>query len=458
MEELVIDKELEKNNIAELASEYNVASKARLDAQTNEPFKDAKFPSEFETSLIESFQDRLNKFKTANQIYLSKLETKIRNTNIHKALIEANEIPDTLNNKLIKLRINEKKSCDAALELIESSKRDLNLFKNVNGLEREAKKTGSYSGHFCVLMLALVIEATLNSTFYALANEGGWIGGLFIALIVSSLNILVGILIGHFSIRWLNHAQFKWLISGGFTAFIGAIVCIQLSLFAGHYRGALEKDPVTAVNLAVQSYIESPLGIDSVNGWILAAFGVLITLLTAIKQYYYQDPYPEFSNVSETHDESIESWRDISIAYTTDLKDIASQVRLKLTELDHNASLELETFSTLLHNAKNLNYSISDYKNEQKTMCGELIMKYRTSNKAVRSAAAPVYFNTPPRVNLKYEELDIDLTVDKKRLDKDRKAFLDFRKEGHQKLIRSINQIEKDNILEFEKYVENKRI
>ncbi len=175
-------------------------------------------------------------------------------------------------------------------------------FREINKLERPAKKASALVSVIGIAFVMVIIESGGNAYLFAQKNPLGMLGGLMAAFLVSVGNVMISTLFG-MGARYVNCRGFVNLhkIFAG-TVFILLWVGFALgyNLAVAHFRDAVEQigEWRDAGQVAIQTLIASPIGLTTMESYVLALIGLLISITAFLKGYNSSDPYPGYSKVA----------------------------------------------------------------------------------------------------------------------------------------------------------------
>ena len=279
---------------------------------------------------------------------------------------------------------------------------------------------------FMVISFCALVEVVLNTVF--LWDLTGILAALAQMLIITIVN--VGVLAGLTGLVY----RYKNLHKGTWPAWI-CLPCVALVLAfnfgVGHYRDAIvennaqqtrqlqsdiwdttpgsseEVDYVDYSQAAMQSMVDSPLGIKSILSLLWILIGILAYGVAAYKWYFIYTPYPgltprhkslknvraECDNLVRNTRQEIKWERDFAIKKIEDRRSQAESLRQRYEDM-------LRRIAGLQKGYKIWLASL------QKTQ-NSLLARYRDSNRAVRQQPPPEYFDDYPV--LAFEDLDFEL-------------------------------------------------
>lgn len=199
--------------------------------------------------------------------------------------------------------------------------------------KREASYPESRAFHIGLILLALLGESIVNVYFYAYASDFGFIGGWLSALIVSTGNIMVSILIGLVCLRYMHHVSiFKKIVAWlGFVIFVVLLAILHLG--AGHYRELLLLDPESAHLRVIPETLANPFGITDLDSFVLVLVGIAISILVIRKGYTYDDAYPGYGKLWRDWESCTESWHKADNKFRKEGLAIIQEIRSRASDI-----------------------------------------------------------------------------------------------------------------------------
>ncbi|QIL89730.1 hypothetical protein GNX18_08160 [Microbulbifer sp. SH-1] len=199
---------------------------------------------------------------------------------------------------------------------------DLEIFRHRNGLTREAEYRESKLMHYSVIFFIVILETMLNAFFLSRGSELGLVGGFFQAFIISLINLGFAAILA-VSLRNCFHVNLARKTIAAMMLAAVVTLAVVFVLGVGHYREALEQDPFTASQLAIQHLRAQPLAIDDFNSWIMVVVSGIALMLLCAKLFVVDDRYPGYTAITrrvrrlqqawaEAHEDAIESVNEMA--------------------------------------------------------------------------------------------------------------------------------------------------
>lgn len=187
-------------------------------------------------------------------------------------------------------------------------------FREENALRRHAEVPLFFLKPFVILLSLLLFETLVNSAIFAGISAQGLIGGWVTAVMISVVNILMGLVFGMLVVRyalfWDDWRRYA-LIGGG----VFLILCAAFfNLYVAHFREVAEQALIANASgeialsrsLAPQfgdawpHFLQNPLNLGTVLGVALFVIGLCIFGWATYEGYKgFTDPYPGFGKVGK---------------------------------------------------------------------------------------------------------------------------------------------------------------
>ena len=288
----------------------------------------------------------------------------------------------------------------------EDGARDLRKFRQRHRLSRVAHYPSSQVAHWLWVPVAMIVESFVSANLLGSVSRGGVIEGWMVALVLTFVNVLLGICAG----RVWRFTHYNWGFVKLSACALGAL-CLAVALVwndvAGHVRdvyvlaektGALEA-PDEAFATAYRTMIERPLPWDSLASAGLALVGFAVFVLTAYKAYTADDPFPGYG---PRHREV----EDLRGRYQDDLNDALEKLGsarreadVAIEEIKNRYEIDRAAWESAFDR---LRMVVDEYPVNLRLYNKDLaylLAAYRTANFAARTAAPPQFFDIEPMVD-----------------------------------------------------------
>jgi len=284
----------------------------------------------------------------------------------------------------------------------------LKYFRATNDIHVEARYPESRIHHVAIVLVLALVETVINTFFYE--NNQGLIGGFFVALGITAMNIGFALIFGYW-FRYKNLAALDKKIAGWaalITFVVVTIFCNALfAAFRTQYQLVTDPSDIKELNEAFQRAWPEAMLIFRADpqfkdlwSFVLFGIGILLGILACWKGYTLDDRFPEHGDLdrdykkasaqeSEQHDRVRQKVRELlhhrRAAVQAALHEPSTQVGIlarRVADVTH-AKDELQTRTSAIQR----DYSL-------------VIDAYRAANNAVRSVPPPAYFSQPTTLSM----------------------------------------------------------
>lgn len=281
-------------------------------------------------------------------------------------------------------------------ERVQETYRWRDRFRELNKLERPAKQASSFLSILGLALVMILLESAGNAYLFAQKNTLGILGGLIAAFLVSLGNVALSTLLG-MATRYLNCRGFRNLIkkfSGLMFALGWVVFASGYNLAVAHFRDAVERIGVwrEAGTVAIETLLNDPIGLHTMESYVLLILGALISVIAFLKGYNSFDPYPGYSSVAkdviDAREEYVEYLED-SIDMLAEHRDSAVEaLRAANDEVHRNINDSVDA----LYGQRALQSNLNPFIEQCDIAANYLLAVYRDANKAARSEPVPVHF------------------------------------------------------------------
>jgi len=288
----------------------------------------------------------------------------------------------------------------------EEAARHLEDFRQRHGLGRVAHYPGNRVVHWMWVPIAMIVETFAGANLLGGVSRGGVIEGWMIALVLTVVNVFLGIGAGwgwrftHYASIWKRILPYIW----------GAI-CLAAALLwntiAGHVRdlyvlaettGALEA-PDEAFATAWRIMIERPLPWESLQSAGLAFVGLFVFVLTAYKKYSADDPFPGYGALHREVETLHGKYQDDLNDALDKLKFARDRAVAAIDEIKSRQEMDRAGWESALDKLRTV---VDDYPANLRQYNKDLaflLAAYRSANLAKRTTDPPPFFEGEPMID-----------------------------------------------------------
>ena len=289
----------------------------------------------------------------------------------------------------------------------EEAARDLKNFRERRHLSRVAHYPSSQVAHWLWVPVAMIVESFVSANLLGSVSRGGVIEGWMVAVVLTFVNVLLGIWAG----RIWRFTHYDWGFVKLFAYAQGAL-CAAVALVwndvAGHVRdvyvlaektGALEA-PDEAFAAAWRAMVERPLPWESLPSAGLALVGFAVFLLTTYKAYTADDPFPGYGARHRKVEDLHGRYQDgLNYALDQQLESARNDANKAIDEIKNRYEMDRAGWENAL--AK-LRMVVDEYPMNLRQYNKELaylIAAYRSANLAARTDSPPPFFDIEPTID-----------------------------------------------------------
>ena len=288
----------------------------------------------------------------------------------------------------------------------EEAARDLKRFRQDHRLSPVADYPSSQFAHWLWVPVFMIIETFAGANLLGSVSRGGVIEGWMVAVVLTVVNVLLGVGAG----RMWRFTHYGW----GFvklSAYIQGALCAVVALLwndiAGHVRdvyvlaektGALEA-PDEAFATAWRTMIERPLPWESLPSAGLALVGIFVFVLTAFKSYTADDRFPGYGAKHRKAEALRNRYLDDLNDALAELKSARDKANVAIEEIKDRYEMDRAGWRAALDRLKMV---VDDYPmnlRQYNKDLAYLLAAYRDANLAARTTSPPRFFGTEPTID-----------------------------------------------------------
>ncbi len=381
-------------DVSAQARALRLQARGREDGQRNYPDENATEPSLAEDEVVgaitedrERWVDELASNLRAQRDALAQLQTAMDVAGLRQsaddAIAQLGEIRAHWSGDVAELR---RKATEAADEHEE--------FKRVHGIRRGARLPGNRPLNFSILIFCIASESIFNGLFFANGSDLGLVGGVFLALCLSCVNVVGGALNGAFLLRRANSDRIFVFLAATSLSLAVIFSLLVFNGFVAHYRDLYQATgDSTDMHLAWSNLLGAPFGLQSIFSWLLFAAGVGFSGLATWEGYSLDDPFPGYGAQERRRLTAREKYLDARrqlIEEAADVRDRFSEETAQARERLRGASARREQITAA--RARMLS-EFNTHESNLEDAARRLLSIYRQENEAVRSKGAPPHFS-----------------------------------------------------------------
>lgn len=281
-------------------------------------------------------------------------------------------------------------------DLVVANKENMADFKSKNNLKRPAYLPLSHIWHWAVVATLFLIEAVLNSTFLAVGNELGLIGGLAQSIIIAAINVGLSLIIGRMLLPQINHTIVLRKLTASAALLIYSFLIFGLNIGVAHFRDASNSSAADIGRTALDTLRTAPFEISSLESWLMVGLGCLFSFIAVIDGYKMDDPYPGYGRVSRQHKDSYDEYVDLYNDLIDRLRDILDASTKTMEETRSDLGKRRREHDHILAGRTRLINTYNDHQGYLEKCVNSLLTIYRTANRRARvDDTGPPHFDQP---------------------------------------------------------------
>ena len=258
-----------------------------------------------------------------------------------------------------------------------SVRMDLEIFKHKNQLTREALYRDSKILHYSIIFFIVIFETALNAFFLSKGSELGLIGGFFQAFIISLVNLGFAAFAA-FSLRNMFHRNWARKLCFAVMFLAIALLASAFVLGVGHYREALELNPLIASRLAMLNLLGDPMGIHDFNSWIMVIVsGIAVILLTA-KFFIVDDRYPGYTAITRRVRDLQARWFNGCAQAFDEINEVAEASQQELSEKEKALRSQFISFKASIERSEEIRREYDEDIVKAQGLLDELVRYYQS--------------------------------------------------------------------------------
>ena len=277
-----------------------------------------------------------------------------------------------------------------------SARQELEEFKIKHRLTRSARTSASRSITIGMLVVLVSVEAAANAVFFSKGSDFGLLGGLWTAVCISAVNIVIAFALGFLPLRWLRHRNYLIKFLGLLSAAIGIASIVIVHGLAAHLRevpGTVDEDAMFLV--AARSLWSNPFGLHDINSYYLFIIGVVWAIVAIWKGYTFDDPYPGYGAHFRRFEAARETYSEEHDFLFEDLEDIKEDTIKTIDGGITRIPLFPQQAANIRAEREALRQKFKGYESSVEAASNQLLSRYRDANVAARKTPSPRHFDIP---------------------------------------------------------------
>jgi hypothetical protein len=416
-------------DVDQAVRELRIEERALANGAANLPGSDATQLDGPQQQIVAFVRGETARIRAGFARTLKGLNRQIDQIDVRRRAGLISNLPGELRHDLQDVRDRLRAPLVTSKEAYHSIRQQLELFRTRNELDRDAEYPEPRIWNWAILAVVLVLEAGINAVFFQRGLMGGYVAGVVLAILLALVDVLAMFLLGRGAAP-LASEPFRRDRPPLRTVLASAAVVAGLAwaslynLLTAHVREQLGavRDMTAAMRSALEAFLGNPLGLEQADSWILAAAGVLFSLLALGSGVKWDEPYPGYGSLTREVKRRLEEYE----FHRTDVYAEAAAERDKVNaECDQflgEAQEDLVVLQHMIDTKEALLTAVRECIQHYGDAAEALLRRYRDANQKARQTKAPKYFNEPVGLELP-PPLDDSTSDDHARLAEQKTAF-----------------------------------
>ena len=267
-------------------------------------------------------------------------------------------------------------------------------FRVKHGLDRPAFASPNTALTVFLVISAVVVESALNGYLFASKNEFGLVGGVMLAVLVSVANVSLSGLAGQFS-RLARHRGFLKRLAGWMIILAWIGLAFGFNLAVAHFRDAVETldSWEVALQRSVENLVNAPLGLASMESWLLLVLGCTISIGTFLKFALSGEPYIGYAKTSAQWDRALRTFDDAVHEALAQLSEKRDEAVEELQDAERDVRESIGDAVDALYGQTMIKSHLATFLEQCDLKTNVLLQTYRDANRSARSESAPPHFD-----------------------------------------------------------------
>ena len=251
-----------------------------------------------------------------------------------------------------------------------------------------------------------LIECLVNTRILSEVSPGGFGEALSITLVVTAVNVFVGVLFVGEGWRSTNSISTLTQIRGYLQMAFFVLFLLAFNIFVGHGRDAMEEMKeqnaltgggnlealIESIKNAWTRLINDPFSFDSFNAPLLVVAGFLSFALASWKGYERDDPYPGYGNISRRTVLARREYVEQKEEMIEELKEIQETALKEIDVIGNSAISKRGDYDKLCEEGKVVIDGLKMHMKHLEDVLNEYIQAYQSANIKARKTKPPKYF------------------------------------------------------------------
>lgn len=384
-------------DLDELVEQWNIAEVGKQDGEKNIPSSSTTSYGANEQKIIASFTGLLTERKNQGIEFIQDLERQFSNMKLSDLVSKFNTFAREAKNSFMNIIQKADDELHTSKANFESLSKKYKRFKEVNNLEYEAHYPPSRILLVSILFVEVLIETFFNFSFFKDVSENYIIGGIYNALLLSVVNVVIlGWFFGKICFWYKNHIEKSKALFGWLSFIVFLVLAFLLNYFVANYRViaslATKQDLLFNFSEVLNNMITFNKAFE-LNDWFLFLIGFVAAIIAFFTSYYMDDPYPGYGKIHRQLEEAREEYVEVKNIVEDELDDVKNKQIQEVSNLSEKLTVNYNMSKSIVNEEENYIKKLKNSYDYLEKACNFCLRKYQEHNEAFRpKAATPKYF------------------------------------------------------------------
>ena len=279
-------------------------------------------------------------------------------------------------------------------------------FRKEHGLGQRMAQDSKRTEALIWIIGIMIAECGFNAFMLADVSPSGLLGALSMTVIITAVNVLVGVVFVGEGWRATNASAEATRMRGYCQAIGLAVLLVAFNVLVAHGRDAMQlleaelrgggtlNAFASVGENAWAQFLEAPFEFESFKAPLLMVAGIVCFLLGSWKGYERDDPYPGFGEISRKLREVREDYQDGREEAVEQMATLHKQAEREFDDLLHTAKWRVDQYEAQCDQGRQTQREYPVQMTKYERYLRELVQTYRDANRRARQGEpAPKYFD-----------------------------------------------------------------
>lgn len=246
------------------------------------------------------------------------------------------------------------------------------------------------------LLFLFLLEAGINSVFFASGSDFGLVGGIASSLILGLFNTILAFFLGLGS-RYINRVEWYHKALGLSLMIFYVVITLFVNFLVGHYRDLSEnmqiENPTDQLMSLLGWQIISFQGLTSFNSLLLIGAGLMFSLFCFMDGFFFfSDPYPGYSRIYKRREHAARDFIECKNNAYEETESLAQSAMKEINDLLSEIEKSRLYYQQVIISRSNWITQFVEHQEYLEKVANDLLGAYRQENRQTRKTPPPSYF------------------------------------------------------------------